>query len=167
MPKIRTPSRPLVIALMLFDFDGVLTDNRVLVTETGAEAVWCNRADGLGFNLLLAAGIPCLIVSTETNPVVTRRARKLGVPVLQSVADKGRAVRKICRTRKINPVNVAFVGNDLNDLPAMLAVGIRLCPSDAAREVRAICTYRLKAKGGEGVVREIAAGLGTRWIAKK
>jgi 3-deoxy-D-manno-octulosonate 8-phosphate phosphatase (KDO 8-P phosphatase) len=167
MPKPPTSSRPLAIALMLFDFDGVLTDNRVLVTESGAEAVWCNRADGLGFNLLRSAGIPCMIVSTETNPVVTNRARKLRVAVVQSVADKGKAVRAICRTRKVDPASVAFVGNDLNDLPAMLAVGIRLCPSDAAREVRAICPHRLKARGGEGVVREIAAGLGARWIAKK
>jgi 3-deoxy-D-manno-octulosonate 8-phosphate phosphatase (KDO 8-P phosphatase) len=157
---------PVKVALILFDFDGVLTDNHVWVAENGAETVCCNRADGLGFNLLRAAGIACVIVSTETNPVVTHRARKLGVPVVQSVTDKGEAVRKICRERGVDLDRVAFVGNDLNDLPAMTVTGISLCPSDAAREVREICTYVLKAKGGQGVVREIAAGLGTKWIAQ-
>jgi 3-deoxy-D-manno-octulosonate 8-phosphate phosphatase (KDO 8-P phosphatase) len=153
------------LALIIFDFDGVLTDNRVWVTEDGSESVCCNRADGLGFNLLKAAGIPCIIVSTESNLVVTQRARKLGVEVIQNVCDKGSAVRSICRERNVDPSSVAFVGNDLNDIPGMCLVGVRVCPRDAAVEVRRICTDILKAPGGGGVVREIAAGLGRRWLA--
>ena len=163
----RSARRPFKVALMLFDFDGVLTDNRVWVSQDGSEAVSCNRSDGLGFNLLRGAGIPCMIVSTENNPVVKHRGKKLRVPVMQSVSDKGEAVRKICRNRRIDPKHVAFVGNDLNDLPAMKLTGFRLCPSDAAQEVKRLCTHVLRAKGGRGVVREIAAGLGTEWIAHR
>jgi YrbI family 3-deoxy-D-manno-octulosonate 8-phosphate phosphatase len=155
----RTTGKPSGVALILFDFDGVLTDNRVWVTQDGAEAVCCNRADGLGFNLLREAGIPCVIVSTEANSVVTQRARKLGVPVVQSVADKSIAVRKICCDHGVDPAQVAFVGNDLNDLPAFRIVGKKLCPSDAAPEVRRICDHVLRTRGGAGVVREIAVRL--------
>jgi YrbI family 3-deoxy-D-manno-octulosonate 8-phosphate phosphatase len=151
--------------LAIFDFDGVLTDNRVWVTEKGTESVCCNRADGFGLRLLNKAGIPCVIVSTEENPVVTHRARKLGIEVFQGVADKGAAVMAICKKKGVEAARVAFVGNDLNDLPGMLLVGIRICPSDAAKEVQQICSHVLRAKGGEGVAREIAAGLGTKWKA--
>ncbi|HTB80524.1 MAG TPA: HAD family hydrolase [Opitutaceae bacterium] len=153
LPKGRRSS---VVALMVFDFDGVLTDNRVWVTQDGAETVCCNRADGLGFSLLRAAGIPCVILSTETNPVVTHRAKKLGIPAVQSVADKGEAMRKICRDHGVDLAQVAFVGNDLNDLPAFRIVGRRLCPRDAAPEVRRLCDHVLRTRGGAGVVREIA-----------
>jgi 3-deoxy-D-manno-octulosonate 8-phosphate phosphatase (KDO 8-P phosphatase) len=152
-PKVR---RSPLVTLMVFDFDGVLTDNRVWVTQDGVEMVCCNRADGLGFNLLRAAGIACVIVSTETNPVVTHRAGKLGIPAVQSVADKGDAVRKICRDYGVDLAQVAFVGNDLNDLPAFRIVGRKLCPSDAAPEVRRLCDHVLRSRGGAGVVREIA-----------
>ena len=162
---MRATRKRLEVALILFDFDGVLTDNRVWVSQDGAEAVCCNRADGLGFNLLRAAGIPCMIVSTEANPVVTQRARKLGVPVMQSVADKGEAVRKICCDQGVNPAHVAFVGNDLNDLPAFRSVGIKLCPCDAAPEVRRVCDCVLRTRGGAGVVHEIAVRL--KWLFRR
>lgn len=151
------------IEVIFFDFDGVLTDNRVWVFENGQEAVLCNRADGQGFNMLAAAGLKCMIVSTETNPVVTHRARKLKLPVRQGVKDKGAAVRELCRELGVDPANTAFVGNDVNDLPAMAAVGVSLCPCDAASEVRAVCDLVLKSAGGAGVVREIAA----RWSLLK
>ena len=149
--------------MILFDFDGVLTDNRVWVTQDGTEAVCCNRADGLGFDLLRDAGIRCVIVSTEANSVVAQRARKLGVPVVQSVADKSVAVRTICRDQGVNLAQVAFVGNDLNDLPALRIVGKKLCPCDAAPEVRAICDHVLRTRGGAGVVREIAVDF--EWVS--
>ena len=154
-------------ALMIFDFDGVLTDNRVWVTERGAEMVCCNRADGLGFDMLRAAGIPCLILSTERNPVVAHRAKKLRIPVAQAVSDKAQEVRNQCRARGIDPRKVAYVGNDVNDLAAMQLVGMPWCPADAALEVRRICVLTLKARGGEGVVREIARRLGLKWQSQK
>lgn len=147
------------IEVIFFDFDGVLTDNRVWVLENGQEAVLCNRADGQGFNMLAAAGVKCMIVSTETNPVVAHRARKLKLPVRQGVKDKGLAVRELCRELRVTLENTAFVGNDVNDLPGMAVVGFALCPCDAAPEVRAVCDVVLKTAGGAGVVREIAARL--------
>lgn len=144
------------VDLIVFDFDGVLTNNRVLVLEDGREGVFCNRADGLGFDLLRAAGIQGMIISTETNAVVRHRARKLKVPVAQSVKDKGRTVLEICRKKRIDPRRMAFVGNDVNDLPALRVAGYKLCPRDAAPEVRRICDHVLRCRGGEGVAREIA-----------
>jgi len=151
------PAPRLAIDLLFFDFDGVLTDNRVLVFDDGSEAVVCTRADGQGFRLLKEAGIKCMIVSTETNPVVTHRARKLGLPVRQSVEDKGSAVREICRQEGVALARAGFVGNDVNDLPALRIVGFSLCPRDAVPAVRQICSHVLSANGGAGVVREIAA----------
>ena len=144
-------------AWIFFDFDGVLTDNRVWVFDDGREAVVCTRADGLGFGLLRERGVRCAIISTEKNPVVGHRARKLGLPVLQGVQDKGKVVQQFCQRRKINPRHTAFVGNDLNDLPALRVVGYRLCPRDAAPEIRELCDHVLRTRGGEGVVREIAS----------
>jgi 3-deoxy-D-manno-octulosonate 8-phosphate phosphatase (KDO 8-P phosphatase) len=145
------------VDILFFDFDGVLTDNKVFVFDDGREAVLCTRADGQGFRILKDSGIKCMIVSTETNTVVSHRARKLGVPVLQAVEDKGVAVREICRNELVPLSRAGFVGNDINDLPALRIVGVSLCPRDAVPEVRRICTFVLRTAGGAGVVREIAA----------
>jgi YrbI family 3-deoxy-D-manno-octulosonate 8-phosphate phosphatase len=144
------------VDLLVFDFDGVLTDNRVLVTEDGREAVTCSRADGLGFDILRRAGLATLILSTEKNPVVSARAAKLGVPVLQGISDKGVALEKYCKKRGIALSRVMFAGNDLNDLSAIRCVGIAVCPADAHPRVAAACKVRLRTRGGYGVVREIA-----------
>lgn len=142
--------------LIVFDFDGVLTDNGVLVFENGREAVFCNRSDGLGFDAFRRAGIPVLILSTERNRVVAARARKLRVPCLHGIEDKATALRALCRERKMPLDQVLYVGNDLNDLAAMKLVRWPACPADAHPRIRAISRIRLKAKGGEGVARELA-----------
>ena len=116
---------------------------------------------------LRAAGIPCLILSTERNPVVASRAKKIRIPVVQGISDKAQEVLNQCRAREIDPREVAYVGNDLNDLAAMQQVGMPWCPADAAPEVRRICALTLKARGGEGVVREIARRLGLKWKPQK
>ncbi len=144
------------VELIVFDFDGVLTDNRVLVFDDGREAVMCNRADGLGFDCLRAAGIPTLIMSTERSPVVSARAAKLRVPVLQAVRDKGEALMSHCSTHGIDRERVMYVGNDVNDLPAMRLVGHRIAVADSNPAVMAIATHVIAARGGEGVAREIA-----------
>lgn len=154
MPAERSDKRP-VIRLIVFDFDGVLTDNRVLVAEDGTESVVCNRADGLAFDALRKAGLPTLIMSTETNRVVRARARKLRVPVLNAVADKGAAIEAYCRKLKIAPAHAAFVGNDLNDLPAMARVGYPIAVADAHARVKAAAWRTLRTKGGAGAAREI------------
>lgn len=149
-PKRITPK------LIVFDFDGVLTDNRVLVFADGSEAVLCNRADGLAFDLFRKEGIPVLILSTEKHPVVAARARKLKVPCLQGVADKKSALEKYCAKAGIKLDTMMYVGNDVNDLAVMRIVGHRVCPADAHPQVRAICETVLRRRGGEGVARELA-----------
>jgi len=149
-PKKITPK------LIVFDFDGVLTDNRVLVFDDGCEAVFCNRADGLAFDLFRREGIPTLILSTEKHPVVTARAKKLKVPCLHGIGDKKAVLQKYCRKASIRLEDVLYVGNDLNDLPAMRMAGHRVCPADAHPEVRAVCQTVLRSRGGEGVARELA-----------
>lgn len=151
------------IALAVFDFDGVLTDNRVLVNGDGVEAVYCNRSDGWAFGRLRAAGIPTLILSTERNPVVGVRGKKLGVPVLQAAADKAEAIASFTRENGISLDRTLYVGNDLNDLPAMRTVGWPVAVADAHEAVRAQARIVLSRAGGEGIVAEIAdAILGAR-----
>lgn len=142
--------------LIVFDFDGVLTDNRVLVFEDGREAVYCNRSDGLGFDLFRLHNIRVLILSTEKHPVVAARAAKLKVPCLHGIDNKQTALMYYCVKEKVDPANVLYVGNDLNDLEAMQAVGHRACPADAHSSVKSVCEIVLQSRGGEGVAREVA-----------
>lgn len=142
--------------VIISDFDGVMTDNRVIVTEDGKEAVWVSRADGMGVEMLRKEGIPVVIMSTETNPVVSARAKKLKVTVLQSLNDKEKALREYCRQRSIQLHDVMYVGNDVNDLPAMRIAGYKVVPNDAYKRVKEIADIVLKTKGGCGVIREIA-----------
>ena len=147
------------IDLLVTDFDGVLTDNRVIVADDGHEAVVCNRADGIGRDLLRAAGLPLLILSTETNPVVTVRGAKLQIEVVQGCGDKGAALRGLLRDRGIDPARVMYVGNDVNDLGALGAVGWPVVPADAHPDVVGHARHVTAATGGAGVLRELASTL--------
>lgn len=140
---------------MVFDFDGVFTDNRVLVGEDGSEYVFCNRADGLGLANLQQNGIDCIVLSTETNPVVARRCEKLKLECFQGCADKGEVLEEILRRKKIDSARVGYVGNDINDLDCMKNVGVAICVADAAPEIRALAHWITSRRGGEGAVREI------------
>jgi 3-deoxy-D-manno-octulosonate 8-phosphate phosphatase (KDO 8-P phosphatase) len=143
-------------SLVVFDFDGVLTDNRVLVFDDGREAVFCNRADGLAFGVLHRGGIATLILSTEQNRVVTERAKKLKVPVLQGLDDKAAALADFCQKKGIRLADVMYIGNDLNDWDVMKRVGYAVCPIDAHPDIKAICGTVLETPGGYGIVREVA-----------
>lgn len=151
-----TPPRLDDIDLLVFDFDGVLTDNRVMVSSDGIESVICNRGDGWGFDILRATSLKMAIVSTEANPVVRIRATKLKLPVLHGIADKGEAVRTLAQQHGVALERVAFVGNDTNDLPALTIVGWPMCPRDAHRDVHAVARWRIGCDGGAGVVRALA-----------
>ena len=148
------------VRLVVTDFDGVMTDSRVLVFDDGREAVVCTRADGLGCDMLREAGIAVLIMSTERNPVVTARATKLGVDVIQGCPDKGAAVRDLLASRGLGPDELLYIGNDVNDLPAFAEVAITVAPSDAHPSVRGRATIVTAARGGDGVLREVADLLG-------
>lgn len=147
---------PADLDAIVYDFDGVLTDNRVLVRQDGLESVSCNRADGLGVGLIKRLGVPQIVLSTEANPVVAARAAKLGLPVVQDCKDKAAAVAKLCAERGWDPARVLFVGNDLNDLDAMRAVGYSLAPADAHPRVLREASFVTRAPGGAGVARELA-----------
>jgi 3-deoxy-D-manno-octulosonate 8-phosphate phosphatase (KDO 8-P phosphatase) len=145
------------IDLLVTDFDGVLTDNRVMVSDDGHESVVCNRADGIGGDLLRAAGLPLLILSTETNPVVSVRGAKLGIEVVQACADKGTALRRLVADRGLDPGRVMYVGNDVNDRGALAVAGWPVVPADAHPDVLGDARLVTAAAGGEGVLRELAS----------
>lgn len=144
------------ICLIVFDFDGVMTDNRVLVDENGKESVWVNRSDGIGVQMIRQMGIRMVIISTETNCVVRMRAEKLKLEVIQAVENKAEALMNYCNTKAIKLDNVMYVGNDINDLPAIKLAGVKAVPNDAYKEVKDIADIILETKGGYGVVRELA-----------
>ncbi len=143
------------VRLVVFDFDGVFTDNRVLVTEDGTEAVFCSRADGLGVQLLQRAGVDCLVLSTETNPVVQARCRKLGLECVQGRWNKADALEEILAARGVDAAEVAYVGNDVNDLACLQRVGLPIAVADAHPAVKAAARLVTRRPGGYGAVREI------------
>ena len=144
------------IDLVILDFDGVLTDNRVYVTEDGYETVACHRADGWGISIIRKAEIEVIILSTECNPVVSARANKLGIERLQSCEDKAVATTRLIQEKGLNPARVMYVGNDINDAEAMALVGHPVAPADAHPSILKIAKTVTQAPGGYGVVRELA-----------
>lgn len=143
------------IKLLVLDFDGVLTNNYVWITEDGLESVRCNRSDGIGLSRLRSLGIQTYIVSTEKNKVVSTRANKLNTPVLQGVEDKKDAILKLSNELDIPLKNIAFLGNDINDIPAFEVVGLPIGVADSFEEIYSKIVYKTKKNGGEGAVREI------------
>lgn len=143
------------IRLVAFDFDGVFTDNMVYVFEDGSEAVRCWRGDGIGLRKLEQAGIEAVIISTEINPVISARSHKLGIRCVQGCGDKCTALKTIAQELGLSLGQVAFVGNDINDLPCLTCVGLPIVVQDAHPDVVPHARYQTKAGGGHGAVREI------------
>lgn len=153
-----TPTRDDIDAVVL-DFDGTQTDDRVLIDSDGHETVAVHRGDGLGIAALRRAGLPVLILSTETNPVVAARARKLRVPVLHGIDRKDLALKQWCEENGIAPERVLYAGNDVNDLGCFALVGWPVAVAGAHDVVRASARAVTTAHGGYGAIREIAAWL--------
>ena len=143
------------IRLVAFDFDGVFTDNMVYVFEDGSEAVRCSRGDGIGLQKLKRLGIEAVIISTESNPVVSARARKLKIRCVQNCSDKRKALEEIVQETGISLDEVAFVGNDINDLECLTKVGLPIVVNDAHQDVISIARYQTHNPGGYGAVREV------------
>ena len=141
--------------LLVYDFDGVMTDNKVYVDQNGNEMVQVSRADGLGIAEIRKLGIQQIILSTETNPVVSARAEKLDLFCLQGIDDKAQGLIDYCKNHHLGLSDVAYVGNDINDLEVMKLVGTTFCPADAHTSIKEISQYILESKGGDGVAREI------------
>ena len=143
------------IDIIIFDFDGVLTDNYVHLDQQGNEIVVCSRAEGLAFDALRKLNQSVYILSTEKNKVVTARAKKLKVPVIQGVKDKSIAIKDLAVTESFKLKRVLYLGNDLNDFYAMKLCGFTVCPSDSHKKIIEISDVELKTAGGKGVVREL------------
>jgi YrbI family 3-deoxy-D-manno-octulosonate 8-phosphate phosphatase len=137
------------------DFDGVLTDNTVLISQDGKEHVMCSRADGLAFDHLNKMGFPAYILSTESNNVVKVRANKLKIQCKQNLKNKVSEIHSIIRQIPCDPKQVIYVGNDINDLGAMSFSGLTFCPFDSHEKVKKIANVVLSTFGGKGVFREI------------
>lgn len=143
------------LRLIAFDFDGVMTDNRVYVDETGREMVACSRFEGWGLDRVRALGVNTCLISTEKNPVVAMRARKLKLDVEHGVDDKVAMLDDFCRRFGVPRDLAAFVGNDVNDIPVLRAVGTAIVVADAHPAVRCFANHLTERPGGYGAVREI------------
>lgn len=148
---------PQKIALVVFDFDGVITDNRVWTDQEGRESVAASRSDSMKFAEMRGKGIELMILSSEPNPVVEARAKKVGVEVIQGIGmqDKGRVMREVLEQKKVKAENVVYVGNDVNDLPCFEVAGWSVAVADAYPEVLQAADYVLSKPGGHGAVREL------------
>lgn len=146
---------PEKVSLVVFDFDGVMTDDRVWLNQAGEEFVAANRSDGAGIRLLLDAGFKAVIISTEVNPVVASRAKKIGLPYFQGIGDKRRTLLSYLDKEGISENETVYVGNDLNDLHCFPVVAFAVAVADAHKEVVRQADHVLSKKGGYGAVREV------------
>ena len=146
---------PKKVDLVVMDFDGVMTDDCVIVDQNGIESVRCSRADGMGIRLLRESGMKIIVLSTERNPVVMTRCKKLNLECIHGVLKKGEILANYMKEKEIAPQNVIYIGNDINDLPCFPVVGCAVVPADANPEVKKEADLVLVHNGGEGAVREL------------
>lgn len=152
------------IRLVVFDFDGVFTDNRVWTNERGEESIACWRGDAHGLRRLEEVGVEHFILSTEVNPSVSARARKIEATCIQGVADKAPVLREEVARRGLSLEETAYVGNDVNDAECLELVGLPVVPADAWPEVLPLAEIVLERRGGYGCVRELCDAV---WLAKR
>jgi len=156
MTSSEVQQRAARIKLLLMDCDGVLTDGRIWIFENGEEQKGFHTRDGLGIDVLHRAGLRSGIISGRSSSAVDRRARGLGMSfVLQGREDKLKAFNETLAHAGVTNVEVAYVGDDVNDIPLMLASGLGVAVADAAAETRAHAHYVTNAAGGFGAVREV------------
>jgi len=149
----RNPQLDSLKAIIL-DFDGVLTDNAVILSETGIESVRCSRSDGMGIEQARKNGLEILILSKEQNVVVAERAKKLKVPVIHGVDDKPTVLQKWLDDHKMDWSQIAFVGNDINDIGCMQRASVGVAVNDAVDQTLQSADIVLTKNGGHGAVRE-------------
>jgi len=152
------------LRLVVFDFDGVFTDNHVWVNQQGEESVRCCRADGFGLARLREVGVDAVILTSEAVPVAVARAKKLPVDCRHGLADKLAALREEAARRGVSLEETAYLGNDVNDAACLEAVGLAVCPADAWPEVAGLADWTLERRGGEGCVRELCDAV---WAARR
>ncbi len=143
------------IRLIVYDFDGVLTDNRVWVTQDGQESVACNRSDGWWIGEIKKLNIPQLILSTEINPVVSARAKKLGIEAIQGQKNKFQALKTLLEEKGMELSQVLYIGNEMNDLECIQNAGVSMAPQDSHPTLLKMVTWVIPEKGGYGIVRHL------------
>jgi YrbI family 3-deoxy-D-manno-octulosonate 8-phosphate phosphatase len=143
------------VALLVFDFDGVWTTNQVLVMQDGTEGVLANRSDGLGIGMLRETGLEMLVLSAEVNPVVSARCNKVKIACVQGEKDKAAALRRILQQKSVDASRVAYVGNDVNDVPCMNIVAWPIAVADSWPTVLPHARLVTTRIGGHGAVREV------------
>ena len=144
-----------MIKLIILDVDGTLTDGGIYYSDQGVEIKRFNVKDGLGINCAMKHGIRFAIITGRESNIVMRRASELGITdIYQAVHNKVEALMSIMAKYRITPDEVAYVGDDLNDLNVMEKIGLAMCPSDATEEVKRISKFVSSKKGGDGAVRE-------------
>ncbi|POF34342.1 acylneuraminate cytidylyltransferase [Roseibium marinum] len=143
------------IKAVVMDFDGVHTDDCVTVDQDGREMVKCSRRDGLGLETLRKRGVKMMILSKESNPVVRARADKLKMPVQNQIDDKLPVLDSWRQEQGLDWSEVAFIGNDVNDLECMKACALSFAPADAHDTAKAVATCVLTKGGGNGALREM------------
>ena len=153
---------PQKIQAIIFDFDGVFTDNRVIVDEDGKESVICNRSDGLGISAIKKSDISILVLSKEKNRVVQKRCEKLEITCVQGIDDKKTFLAAWLEEKTINPNNVIYLGNDVNDVECLMYVGCGVVVADAHEDAKRVAKIILKNNGGQGAVRELCDSVMSR-----
>ncbi len=144
------------IRFLVLDFDGTLTDNKVYVDQSGKETVMADRGDGLGLEYLRKhSDVGVFILSKETNPVTSARAKKLGIECRQDADDKESEFRMLLEDKVVSEDQVCFVGNDLNDIGCIKMAGLGIAVADAYQQVSAAADYITGRPGGSGAVREV------------
>jgi YrbI family 3-deoxy-D-manno-octulosonate 8-phosphate phosphatase len=148
---------PQDIKLIICDFDGVVTDNHVITDQDGRESVVASRSDSMHIKKLREMGVEVLILSSEANPVVVARAKKMGVEAIHNVGmqDKGRVMREVLGQKNVKAEHVIYLGNDLNDLPCFEIAGWTVAVADAYPEVIRAADHVLTKTGGHGAIREL------------
>ena len=148
---------PKNIRAVLFDFDGVFTDNRFKLEANGNETVFCSRSDGIGIKNLQNAGYLIAVISGESHPIVSVRCKKLGIlDILQNVDDKGSAFNKWSQEKGIPPNEIIYLGNDTNDLECLNIAGCGIVVADAHPQAIKIANLQLSQCGGKGAIRELS-----------
>tara|TARA_B100000965_G_C19581722_1_gene753873 strand:+ start:1808 stop:2302 length:495 start_codon:yes stop_codon:yes gene_type:complete len=144
------------IKVLFLDFDGVLTDNKVIVNEKGIESVRCSRSDSLYSDMIKNKfSLKLIVISSEKNRVVEVRCQKMKLPFIHGVSDKLKSINKFLIKNNLNFQNLAYIGNDLNDLEVMKKCNFKICPYDSVPEIKKISNLVLKTKGGDGVLKEV------------
>jgi len=143
------------IKLIVLDVDGTLTDGTICYGSNGLETKSFNVKDGAVLKPLSKLGIATIFLTGRESEATTRRAEELGIETIQSVSNKSTVLKEYIKEHEIDPDQILYIGDDINDYAAMKLCDFRACPADAVKEIRNICDYISPLTGGQGAVRDI------------